>query len=399
MLLAAAFAGPGLQAAELHDTHPYFHFRLGRTHFTNADALAGVELASPSSQPTAGITAGFDVGRVLGLEFAADYVKTDLTAPGVGKVGDYSTWTFVGQARMRFPLRGERFVPYLLVGGGVGLGEFSGRSNFTFPVNGAGIAPLGVVGGGIDYFVADNIALTVEAKHSFLFEPEITLAGRDQELSADSIAATGGLRVYFDRPRGDKRTAPAPQPAVDSDALRGYIALRAGAALFTDTATATALTIENPSGFLGSAAVGVNLNRHVGLEVAGEYTRAQLSTPALGKVSGYPVWTVLALLRLRYPVGAGRLSPYVVAGGGLGFGEFGDADLPTAFSGFTGSQESTFVAAAGAGFDYFVEDNVAVGVELRHTFLFDTDFTAGGQPAQLHPDLVSITTGFRIFFP
>jgi opacity protein-like surface antigen len=127
--------------------------------------------------------------------------------------------------------------------------------------------------------------------------------------------------------------------------------------------------------------------------------RAQLSSPVLGDISGYPVFTYTLLGRLRYPLLADRLVPFLAAGGGIGFGEIGDRDQPFAATGFSGDQESSWVAAFGAGVDYFIEDNLSVGVEAKYTTLFDTEVAVAGVPATLSPDFLALTAGVKIYYP
>jgi hypothetical protein len=49
--------------------------------------------------------------------------------------------------------------------------------------------------------------------------------------------------------------------------------------------------------------------------------------------------------------------------------------------------------------EFFVEKNVAFGIELKYTTFFDTDIEVNGQPATLSPEFVSLTAGICIFFP
>jgi opacity protein-like surface antigen len=383
------------------EIRPYLNLHLGRSLFTNPDAVAGARLGTPSGQPTFGATLGADIGRYWSLELAFfDYVKTDLLESSGAKAGDYSLATLLGQARFRYPVWHDWLVPYILAGGGIGLGEFSGREDFSFRGGGSDTVPLGVVGAGVEYFVADNLALGIEAKHYFLFRPSFSLEGQHPELTADSIGVTAGMRVYLDRlGRGKHAQAARQLPARDSDALRGYLALRAGKALFTNPHAASGLDIENPSGILGNATVGMSFNKYLGAELAFDYARAQLTSPALGEVSGYPIWTFTALGRLRYPVLKDRLVPYLVAGGGVGFGEGGDLDKSFKVIQFEIDQDSSIVGVIGAGVEFFVEKNVAFGIELKYTTFFDTDIEVNGQPTTLSPEFVSLTAGICIFFP
>ena len=387
---------------------PYLHLRLGEAFFTGDGNDAGVELKSPSVSPVAGASIGADLGPHLGLEIAADHVKTDLDRSAGGSVGDYAITSLAGLVRFRYPLLDGDLVPYLLGGGGIGYGEFSGREDFTFSAGGEGFAPLGVVGAGIEYLVDDAVALGFEVRHTFGFFPDVRVGAEESGIDASNTAVFGGVRLYFDKlAMALDPAAPDPTPARDSGALRGYLSLRGGLALFTDTdptpaGASPAVEMEDTSGVLLGASLGLNLNEYLGAELSSEYMRAQLTStsPAIGDVSGYPLWTVLGLARLRYPLFDGRLSPYALAGGGIGVAIGGtDRDTPFQVSGFSSSGDRSWVAALGGGIDYFIEDNIALTIEAKHVFLFDTSITLNGQPGELSPDYLSLTGGLRFLFP
>jgi opacity protein-like surface antigen len=105
-------------------------------------------------------------------------------------------------------------------------------------------------------------------------------------------------------------------------------------------------------------------------------------------------------VRARYPVLNDRLTPYVIAGAGIGFGEFNDWEVPVNLFPIGGGPDVTVPAVAvGAGLEYYLADNVAVGVDARHFFLFDTEVEIAGQKRDLSLDTVALTAGIRLFFP
>lgn len=400
--LAAGVAAGDAFAGERFFTRPYVRVGLGQNFYLSPSDQPSVELQSPAGQPFGDILIGADLSKYWGLEFGFDYVKTDIDQKGGGKLGDFSTASGFIQARMRYPLEDERLVPYLILGAGYGLGEFSGRKNFTFPIGGRGWSGYGIFGGGLDYFIYRNIALGFELKDQFWYRPELTINGTSQEINADAIAATFGLRAYFDKPG---RKAPGHfneivPPSRDSDKFRTYVMIRGGKAIYTDPdkLKGAGVALESSSGPMIAGGFGANFSRYWGAELAFEYARAQVISPTMGKVTGYPVWTILGLVRMRYPLAEGKFVPYVVLGGGAGMSEEGDNDIPQTQSGFNGSRQTTLVGAAGAGFDYFVQDNVALTFEIRDTFSFETDVTLNGTPLMLDLGYVSFTGGLRIFF-
>ena len=400
--VVAALGASDAFAGEKFRTRPYLRVGLGQNLYLSPSDSPGVKLQNPAGQPFGDILIGADLSKYWGLEFGFDYVKTDINQAGGGKLGDFSTASGFLQARARVPLENQRWVPYGILGAGYGIGDFSGRKNFTYPIGGRGWSGYGIIGGGIDYFMYRNIALGFELKDQFWYRPELTIAGSKQEINADAIAATVGLRVYFDKP-GTKAPGAfneAVPPSRDSDKFRTYVNVRGGKAIYTgpNSAKSSGLALESSSGPMIAGGFGANLSRYWGAELAFEYARAQVISPTMGKITGYPVWTILGLIRTRYPLADGKFVPYIVLGGGAGMSEEGDNDVPQSQSGFNGSRQTTLVGAAGAGFDYFVQDNVALTFEIRDTFSFDTDVTLNGTPVTLDLGYVSFTGGLRVFF-
>lgn len=407
-LLLACLSTPLLasdaHAAGLPGIRPYINLHYGHEdsmfNYTDPHAVRGAQLLSPSQEHVFGGSIGADIGRYFGAAFAFDYAKTDLDEPSGKKAGDYSTSMFLGQLRLRYPMLAGRLVPYMLVGGGMGLGEFSGRKDFSYNVRASDWAPLGVAGVGADYFIARDLALNLEAKYFFDFHPDVQVNGVTHALTANAVGVYVGLRAYLDDwATGPYARSASEPPPHDSDAFRPYIALRGGKAIFTQPGAISNLTIDRSSGILGSGAVGANFNRHWGAELGFEYTRAQLRSPGFGRVSGYPVGTVAALVRFRYPIWHERISPYLIAGPGLGFAQEGDPDLPNAQTGFHAPTTWTLVGVFGGGVDYFLADNVAFDVEVKQTSFFDTTVHFGGKDQTLKPDFLSVSAGLRIFLP
>jgi outer membrane protein W len=386
------------------DLRPYLQFRLGFEnsfhHYLSPDAVPDARLDSPSEEPHIGATLGADLGRNWSIEFAADYIKTNLVQASGTKAGDYAATTLLGQLRYQYPLRQGRLVPFLLAGGGFGIGAFSGREDFTFSGGGTDTVPLGVVGVGAEYFVTDNIALGLEAKYYFDFHPEVRISGAQRELTLDAVGVTAGMRVYLDNlASGDSARREDLRPARDSDAMRGYLGLRGGVAFLTDTDAVPEAAFDDNSGPWASVSIGMNIDEHWGAEIALDGGRTQLRSPTLGKITGYPIWTIAALGRFRYPVLNGKLSPYVVAGPGIGFGEVGDRDQPLSVTGFVGGQDNSPVAVFGFGIDYFIEHNVTFNFEVKRVAFFETHARINGRPETLTPEFVSLAAGIRVYLP
>lgn len=401
-VLLSLVGSASAQAANDFGPRPYIRVGGGRSVFWSPNGSPGLHLDNPSGQPYVNAAVGWDLSKYWGVEFSLDYVKTGLRDSSGGQLGNYLSLAGIGQIRVRYPLDDGRFVPYGFIGGGNGWAYFSSRKNFTFPIGGRGWSPVGVIGVGGEYFIYRNIAMGLEAKDFFQYRPDLSVNNHPQEINADQLALMFSTRVYFDSPdTGPKGSNANLPPAKDSDKFRFYVPLRGGAAVFTDRnkLAGNGLTIDSVSGPMLSSGFGANFDRYWGAEFGFEYGVGQIRGTDDIKITGYPVWTMLLLGRLRYPVLNDQLVPYVIFGGGLGWAETGDRNEPLSISGFESAQQHTFVGAAGVGVDYFVQDDVALTLETRSTFNFQTDVTYKGVPLKLDPSYISFTGGIRLFFP
>ncbi len=187
--------------------------------------------------------------------------------------------------------------------------------------------------------------------------------------------------------------------AYDTDALRGYLGLRVGGPpLFTQAGKDDAIHLESPGAeALGGGVLGVNFNKHWGLELAGEREKTGLTDEATGrKTAEWAWWTLLAQVRWRYPLLDDRLTPYLLGGVGVRFAEdeTKDSDSPLSF----GSSEA-FCGAVGTGIEYFVMNNVALGVELKYLVGTDSQLEVSGRAHDLNLDALVYTFGIRVFYP
>ena len=389
------------RAAAADGIRPYLQLKLGRALFTDASAET-FELETPSGEPISGLALGADIGRFLGFEVAARNVETTLLGPDGDKVAEAAAWTFLGQVRLRHPIFDGRIVPYGLLGAGINWMQVNDRdvTSALSDVRGDDVDLVAVVGLGADYFTADNIAVGLEAKRLLGASGKVKSDEGADRLDLDTIDLTGNLRVMLGDPGAPADVSRARTLTRRShEGIRPYLVLRAGSALFTRPHTVDGLTIENPSEFLGSAAVGVNTGKHLSFELAADYTETELSIDETSGVAEYALWTILAQVRLRTSSADGRFSPYLVAGGGWGFGEINDVRQPANVSGLRGGRDDTPVGSIGVGFDYFIADNLAFGLEAKHIFGFDPDIEFGGRKVGLELEPVFLSAGLRILFP
>jgi opacity protein-like surface antigen len=411
--LALVVSGSPTEAADGARLRDYIVLRVGPAYFTSPDESPFVELENPALEGVIGGAIGVNMTRHLGTELAFEYMETALIQPGTGqKIGEYGLWALLGQARLRYPMRQDRLVPYVVGGIGIGFGEMNDR-NFAnaglpgrpaIPLNGPpDMTFVGVAGAGVEYFVTDNVALGLEAKHYFLTGLDLEYAGQKTPISFDSLVGTLGMRVFFDPP---PRTGRQGSPAADRDGFRPYLALRAGMAFFTDPDAVPSAELDTPVGF-GGLAFGFNVDRYWGVEYVGEglpgrleasLLETSLSMPGVGEVVEYSVWTNLLQLRLRYPMMEDALVPYVIVGGGLGFAELNDRRVPVDPNSITGDFQSVWVGAVGAGIEYFIANDIAIGVEAKHILFFEPEINLAGRPEKLHLDPLFLNLNLRLFF-
>jgi opacity protein-like surface antigen len=398
LLLVAVTGLAAVSHAEDTDrTRFYFGPRLGLGFLLDKKPVRGVEV--DSGQQLTGFVGGVNLSRYLGVEVAADAYETDLNIPGVGKIGEYGMFTLLPQVRLRYPVLDGRLTPYVVAGVGLSHTEFNDRKpeGIPFRVDGDDTSLVGAAGVGFDYFVAHNIAAGVEAKYVVSRGNELEVNGVGGKANLDALLTAVHLRLLVpDEP------AAAIESKLDRR-WRVYLAFRLGGAalLEDDLAHGIEGRAENAA-FLGDmnllfgVALGVDLGRHVSIEIAGEGYEPQFALRGVGVVREYAIYNVLPQLRLRYPVLGGRLSPYLLAGAGISYAESNDAK-PRGVDLGVKANDYTPVGALGVGLDYFVAGNIAVGLESKYVYSRDHEITIYGT-RRVNLDSILTSIGVRVFF-
>lgn len=177
--------------------------------------------------------------------------------------------------------------------------------------------------------------------------------------------------------------------AEDSASLRWYLALRvAESALFSDAHDAVGFTL------------GANVNRFFGAELAVDAYELFVESPQLGHVGEVGIMTLIPQLRLRYPLLNDRLVPYAIAGLGVAFTLFNDPKQDGLSLTINDRIGTVVTGAVGAGIEYFIADNIAVGAEAKYFVSGTSSLDIQGYP----PYRMNLNAGIaavqvRVFYP
>lgn len=317
-----------------------------------------------------GVSAGADFNRHLGAELSADIFERRIRLSGFGSVGEYGLIALVPQVRLRYPLLDGRLTPYLVGGAGVALSEFNDRKAGTFgrSVDADHATPVGTIGAGIEYALADSVALGIEMKYLVAGDQAVRIDGRSHAVSIDSLFMSVGLRAFY-----PERPTARPAEGRERPPTRLYLALRAGGALVTYTDISREIEIRPEPPALASlnqyfgASLGLDLGRHLGVELAGEGYEARVAVAGIGSVAEYAVYAIMPQVRFRYPLLEGRLVPYALAGIGWANAEINDRKPPGAGVEIRAGS-SGLAAAVGGGLEYFLTHHLALGAETKYLY-------------------------------
>lgn len=399
LLLLAAAAAPA-RAEDTDQLRFYWALRLGIAGLTDTTVGAGVE--TDQRQQLTGMSLGANLGRYLSLEVAGDVFETELRVRG-RKIGEYGMLSLIPQARLRYPLLDGRLTPYLV--GGVGLvhAEFNDRKPLGVGtrIRADDTSLAGTLGAGIEYFVADNIAVGLEARYLVSRDQELEIAGRRTTATLDAVLAAASLRVLFPEGTAAGRRRETGEPAPNWGLYLGIRIGGAGAAP-EDIGGGLSIRHENAAILGGAsqtyaAAVGVDLGRHVSVEMTVSGWEGNLWLRGVGTVEEYAMYSFMPLVRLRLPLLDGRLVPYVLGGAGAGWHETNDGKPRGADLNVSG-KDWGFVAAAGVGVDWFVARNVAVGLESAYHVSRGHRISVSGRGHDVDIGWLATTLGVRLYF-
>jgi opacity protein-like surface antigen len=146
---------------------------------------------------------------------------------------------------------------------------------------------------------------------------------------------------------------------------------------------------------LWSFALGANFDRNWGCELdVDTYNRDFTYNGILmGQISSLPL---VPQVRLREPFLDGRLVPYVFGGAGVSFLNFHDP-RDSSFGHQIDIEGSTFTVSGGAGIEYFVSDNVTLGLEGKYFWVQPFKGMVDGQSVGVNASAAAFTVGLRAY--
>ena len=112
------------------------------------------------------------------------------------------------------------------------------------------------------------------------------------------------------------------------------------------------------------------------------------------------VWTLIPQVRVRFPLVKDRLVPYLLGGAGAAFIEtndrtpLGDSAAVPRFS----ARSWARAAMLGGGIEYFIADNMTLGIEGKYLYHRD-DVETDGKDDRVKLDAAVVTFGIRIYIP
>ena len=157
----------------------------------------------------------------------------------------------------------------------------------------------------------------------------------------------------------DEAPKKAEEPIRDTD--RFYFFIQGGHRFLFENDLVGDVEFEQPDIFdfvLGGGA-GYNLSDHWGVEFQAHGTEIDVRSDSLGKLEEYSNITMALAGRFRWPLGPDRrMVPYLTAGIGYSMNDDNDQHQPKVK---VHADDSTLAGTIGAGLEYFLNPNVAIG--------------------------------------
>ena len=393
LLLAAvmvAAAGASARAEDSDRFRPYVGLK-----FFDTNPATGVH-------DLFGFSLGANVNRYFGVELSGDRYEVFPDISPYGTIGEYGVFALIPQVRLRYPVFEDKLVPYIIGGVGAAFTQFNDRKprGFGLSIQDQSSTVVAATAGlGIEYFIADNIAVGIEARYLFAPDPTLVVQGNREKVKISAPLITFGMRMFY------PELAPAPMAEARKDVpTRLYVGVRAGGAVILNSELIPGLDAEPTNNAIGGALTkyfgvsgGLNFGRYLGLELALDGYEVNLDLKGAGNIGEYAVYTAIPYLRVRYPMLGDRLQPYALGGFGYGYTEFNDRKQPGANIQID-AKNGSWAMAFGAGIEYFVMSNIALGLEMKYVYTPGHAITIGSNPTRdAAPSALLFSIGLRAF--
>jgi opacity protein-like surface antigen len=393
LLLAGALLGTSGAPARAEDSdrfRPYIGLK-----FFDTNPATGVH-------DLFGFSLGANVNRYFGAELSGDRYEVFPDIAPYGTIGEYGVFALIPQVRVRYPVFEDKLVPYFVGGVGAAFTQFNDRKprGFGLSIQDQSSTVVAATAGlGVEYFIADNIAVGIEARYLFAPDPTMVVQGSREKVKISAPLFTFGMRMFY------PELHPAPMAeAREHVPTRFYIGARAGGAVILSPELIPGLEAEPTNNAIGGALTkyfgvsgGFNFGRYLGLEIALDGYEVNLDLKGSGNIGEYSVYAAIPYLRVRYPVLGDRLQPYVLGGFGYGHTEFNDRKPPGANLSIV-ADTSSWAMGFGAGIEYFVTSNIALGMEMKYIYTPGHPITIGSNPTRdATPQALLFSIGLRAF--
>jgi opacity protein-like surface antigen len=359
VLLSLLAAMPALTRAEDSDGfRPYLQLRSG------ALEISGV-------QDAWGAGLGVNFNRYLGFQLDFDAFERKADWPGLDQIFENSIISLTPEIRVRYPLANGRWAPYAYAGPGVTFFSFNDRKPPAFHrmVNGDSTQFSAVAGVGLEYYVADNISFSVEAKYNWINSDPVTVDGERRKIDYSSPLIMFGIRAYF-RENHHRQLLQENEPEFPSRFWGGF---RYGASILLDKHLNRDLRFEPVAAALGGEGnqagtflVGYNLGAHWGFGISANYVEYDLASDRYGTIGEYANFMLIPEARYHWTLYDGKISPFVSAGVGICYSEFNDVK-PASENLYIDAPKGVYPAAdLGVGAEYFFARNMSASAEAHY---------------------------------
>jgi opacity protein-like surface antigen len=400
----AAWADEEKTPAKFSDTGRfYFYFQSGHAGVVDTRVAGDAKLDTPDGiNVVLGAGGGYNITDHWGLELQGHGTEPDIRSQTYGKIKEFSNITVMPAVRFRYPLGDGRLVPYLTGGVGLSLNEVNDTGNPKIKVETERSSIVGAIAAGLEYFVAEDVAVGLEV-HSFIYPAiDSSMVVRDQanriilddhdQVNLTSVAGLAHLRLFPGQSsaHGKRRLFFADRGPFDTDAVRVYLYGLAGHTQILDGDFGGNIEVVAPGDFnatLGGG-LGVNVSRHWGYEVQLFNSEPNMNLSGVGKFAELSNFTVLPMVRFRWPLRGGRVVPFATAGVGVAFNKINDVrnDVDQFGVGAVKTpqvsvDETSVAGSVAVGVEYFLNHHVSIGLSVPFYLYPDWDTEVRGGTA------------------